>query len=104
MNFLDPTGMSPRTPWKDVSTRPCNIDEYETCANMCGSRGVESCMVQITFKLVRWKDGKSLWKWVDGPMSCSCNEPKPECPKAIQVLSWATLLALAEEYGWVLAF
>ena len=104
VNFLDPTGMSPRTPWKDVSTRPCNIDEYETCANMCGSRGVESCMVQITFKLVRWKDGKSLWKWVDGPMSCSCNEPKPECPKAIQVLSWATLLALAEEYGWVLAF
>jgi RHS repeat-associated protein len=104
LNFLDPTGMSPLTPWKDVSTRPCNIDEYETCANMCGSRGVESCKIQITFKLVRWKDGKSLWKWVDGPMSCSCNEPKPDCPKAVRVLSWATLLALIEEYGWGVAF
>ena len=103
LNFLDPTGMSPRTPWKNVSTRPCNIDEYETCANMCGSRGVESCEVQIVYKLVRWK-GKSEWRWVDSNLSCSCNEPKPECPKVVQVLSWATLLALAAEYGWVLAF
>ena len=102
LNYLDPTGMS-RTPWKNVSTRPCNIDEYVKCEDMCGSRGVESCEVQIVYKLVRWK-GKSEWRWVDSNMSCSCNEPKSQCRKTVEVLSWATLLALAEEYGWVLAF
>ena len=102
LNYLDPTGMS-RTPWKNVSTRPCNIDEYVKCEDMCGSRGVESCEVQIVYKLVRWK-GKSEWRWVDSNMSCSCNEPKSLCRKTAEVLSWATLLALAEEYGWVLAF
>jgi hypothetical protein len=41
---------------------------------MCGSKGVQSCRVSQTFRVSRWKDGKTLWKWVDGPLSCSCRD------------------------------
>ena len=40
-------------------------------------------MVNQLFRLVRAKDGFERWKYVDGPMSCSCNDDddKPYCSK-----------------------
>jgi hypothetical protein len=32
-------------------------------------------MVSQIFRLVRLKDGLELWQWMDGPPSCSCNDP-----------------------------
>jgi len=76
-NILDPLGLKPKR-WANAKTRPCNSAEYERCSQMCGSKGVESCRVSQTFRVVRWKDGKTLIKWADGPLSCSCHE---ECDK-----------------------
>jgi RHS repeat-associated protein len=66
--FTDPYGL-----WS-TRHRQCNSAEYAACAAICGSRGVQSCMVPQTFRVVRLKDDLVLRKWADGPMSCSCNE------------------------------
>src|ERR1700719_1655410 len=78
---VDPFGLSPKVNWSRVRTRDCNAAELAECAQMCGPNGVESCKVVQQFRITRVKDGKALWKWADGPMSCSCNDPE-ECPKA----------------------
>jgi RHS repeat-associated protein len=81
-NLVDPLGLFP-TPvrWPNAKTRPCSPVEYSECSKICGSKGVQSCRVSMTFRVVRWKDGKTLIKWADGPLSCSCNE---ECEKQPQ--------------------
>jgi RHS repeat-associated protein len=79
--FIDPSGLARKRPkhWK-FRTRTCNREELMACEAMCGDRGVESCMVPQTFRPNRYKDGLIGWSWVDGPMSCSCNEPdEPFC-------------------------
>jgi RHS repeat-associated protein len=78
----DPSGLQ-RLPRSQTGTRPCNPAEIAACVKYCGPRGMESCRISQTFRIVRWKNGKSLWRWVDGPMSCSCNDcddPKVPVP------------------------
>jgi RHS repeat-associated protein len=58
-------------------TRPCNSEERAKCREMCREAGMESCKVSQTFRLVRYSSegfGPGVYTWVDGPMSCSCNE------------------------------
>jgi RHS repeat-associated protein len=84
--LADPLGLKPRRRVPS-RTRPCTPTEIEQCKRICGPRGMESCRVSETFGVVRWKDGKTLWAWRDGPMSCSCNEdnsPNPECERERQ--------------------
>jgi RHS repeat-associated protein len=76
----DPFGLAPgaggglKPKW-----RQCNPVEYAACEVICGEKGVESCMFRQTFRLVRGTDRNGNWfevyKWVDAPMSCSCNDP-----------------------------
>ncbi len=80
--WTDPLGLSPSPlPPGRQGKRPCTSGEYAACAQRCGSRGVQSCMVNQVFRLVRAKDGFERWKYVDGPLSCSCNDDddKPYC-------------------------
>jgi RHS repeat-associated protein len=72
INFHDPLGLR-KLPRSRTQTRPCNPAEMAKCVKTCGSKGVESCRVSQTFRMVRHK-GLGLYKWVDGPMSCSCND------------------------------
>jgi RHS repeat-associated protein len=73
--WSDPLGLSPRpVPPSQQGTRDCSPSELSECAAICGPRGVESCKISRTFRIVRSKDSVVLWKWVDGPMSCSCYE------------------------------
>jgi RHS repeat-associated protein len=74
-----------RVPKSRQRTRPCNLKELDTCAKMCGSKGVESCRVSQTFTLLRYKDNGSgpplgVWGWKDGPMSCSCHDCEKDNP------------------------
>ncbi|NJL27098.1 MAG: RHS repeat-associated core domain-containing protein [Thermoanaerobaculia bacterium] len=84
INWTDPLGLMPK-PLHPSRNKPrdCRTAELAICTAICGSKGVESCKISQTFRPVRIKDGKALWKWVDGPMSCSCNEPddEPFCRK-----------------------
>jgi RHS repeat-associated protein len=74
--WSDPLGLSPKPlPPERTRNRPCNPEESRLCQDICGSFGVQSCFVAQTFRLVRAKEGVELWKWKDGPFSCSCNEP-----------------------------
>ena len=77
INVTDPEGLSP-TPLPPGRTRfrYCNSDEAAACKATCGCRGMESCRVSQTWQLTRYKGGLSKWEWVDGPMSCSCNDPE----------------------------
>ena len=43
-------------------------------------------MVSQTFKVIKMTGGKTLYGWVDGPMSCSCKEPS--CWEKVK--DWAT--------------
>lgn len=81
LNWTDPLGLSPKgVPKSQWKPRPCTPSETEQCLSICAAQGktMESCMVSQTFRLVRSKDGFDLRKWVDGPLSCSCNEPEEE--------------------------
>jgi len=82
-NLVDPLGLfSKPLRWPNAKTRPCNSVEHSRCSQICGSKGVESCRVSQTFRAVRSKEGKILFKWADGPMSCSCRE---ECEKPFRI-------------------
>jgi RHS repeat-associated protein len=79
--FIDPSGLAPkRFKWPNARTRNCNVSEYEKCAETCAAEGktVQSCRISQTFRATRYKDGKLKEEWVDGPMSCSCNEDGDE--------------------------
>jgi RHS repeat-associated protein len=71
----DPFGLQ-RLPRSSTKTRPCNSAEMERCKEDCKEKGVESCRVSQTLRMVRHlvDEKKSLLKWVDGPLSCSCND------------------------------
>jgi RHS repeat-associated protein len=73
----DPFGLKPLSRSR-TRVRPCKADEMLQCTKICGPKGVQSCRVSQTFRLVRWKDGLGLRKWVDGPLSCSCNDCEDE--------------------------
>jgi RHS repeat-associated protein len=84
---VDPLGLSPRPlPPSRQQPRVCNPAEEAECIMTCGSNGMQSCMVSRTFRLVRSVGGRELWKWVDGPMSCSCKEPQPLLERCIKEL------------------
>jgi RHS repeat-associated protein len=75
----DPTGLIKlnRYKWR---WRDCTTDEEWECQKMCGDRGVESCKVRQTFRVTGGKGDEGgrffpVRQWVDGPPSCSCNEP-----------------------------
>jgi RHS repeat-associated protein len=80
LTMVDPLGLAPKVPWNRIRTRDCNALELAQCAETCGAKGVQSCKVVQQFRITRVKDGRALWKWADGPMSCSCNDPE-ECPQ-----------------------
>jgi RHS repeat-associated protein len=69
----DPDGLKP-LPRSRTRVRECTAAEMSVCVRTCGPKGVQSCRVSQTFRVVRWRDGKSLLKWTDGPLSCSCND------------------------------
>src|SRR5262249_42388089 len=75
-NLVDPLGLVPRHP--RARTRDCNAAEMSACEEICGAKGVQSCKISQTFRVVRLvdRDGvvKLVYSWVDGPMSCSCND------------------------------
>jgi RHS repeat-associated protein len=75
INESDPFGLQ-RLPKSKTSTRECNPAEMERCREICKEKGVQSCRVSRTWRLVRWivDERKGLYKWVDGPLSCSCND------------------------------
>jgi RHS repeat-associated protein len=76
INSDDPSGLV-RLARSRTGTRPCNALEEADCIKLCGPKGMESCRISQTFRMVRWKNGKGLFKWVDGPPSCSCNDCDP---------------------------
>ena len=62
--------------------RACNKQESEDCESTCKADGktVQSCVVRQIFRVSGGKgdDGGRFFpirKWIDGPPSCSCNEP-----------------------------
>ncbi|HEV8580240.1 MAG TPA: RHS repeat-associated core domain-containing protein [Thermoanaerobaculia bacterium] len=78
-NWIDPLGLSPKpVKPKDQQWRACTPEETMVCEASCGEKGMMSCRVSQTFRLVRQQaGGLGLRKWVDGRMSCSCNEESP---------------------------
>jgi RHS repeat-associated protein len=75
-NFDDPFGLT-KLPRSRTGTRPCNAAEEAECIKMCGPKGMESCRVSRTFRVVRAKGHLRRYDWVDGPLSCSCNDCDP---------------------------
>lgn len=74
VRFFDPFGLiSPVKP-QNQKWRECNPSGEARC-KASGKYGMESCMVSRTFRAVRVKNRMVVRAWVDGPMSCSCNEP-----------------------------
>jgi RHS repeat-associated protein len=78
LKFVDKLGWIGKTPKRNMGTRECTGPEYRECEQMCGSRGVESCAITQQFRTDRFKNPLERKPWVDGPMSCSCNEPEEE--------------------------
>lgn len=80
LNFTDPSGLIKPVPRARQRVRDCTNTEYTECEKMCAPRGVQSCKVSQTWRMIRYKDppGITVWGWVDGPMSCSCNECEPD--------------------------
>ena len=103
---FDPFGLSPKwfPPWK---TRFCNAQESATCQATCSAqgKGVESCKVSQTLRITRLtdRDGvvKVLRRWADGPMSCSCTEPKkePSCGETCQKV--LMVVGILGQIAWV---
>jgi hypothetical protein len=75
VSLVDPNGLEPTPlPPQRQRRRNCTSDERTTCEQMCAPRGVESCMVNQTWRIKTIKGGLAGWGWHDGPMSCSCKE------------------------------
>ena len=88
INATDPLGLIGRTPSSQQKTRACTSAEYAQCEAQCQGKGVESCRVNQTFRVVRQTNGKTVWAWVDGPMSCSCNDPSSCANLLRQMQEW----------------
>jgi RHS repeat-associated protein len=93
----DPMGLAKRKRRTIFRTRGCDPDETLQCRAICGSKGMESCRVSQTFRVTRITGGLASWDWKDGPMSCSCNEPKePLCgDNCTRVFNWLAVGAAA---------
>lgn len=93
---IDPLGLEP--PKGDGNARrlrPCDSEEYSTCTQQCSPNPVESCRVPQTFKITSISGGLSSRGWVDGPMSCSCQEPKKNfCERNTKTCAVGGALAL----------
>jgi hypothetical protein len=74
VNYTDPLGLIKPVPSSKQKWRPCDGAETQKCQASC-KYGMDSCMVSLTFKIIKMTGGKTLYGWVDGPMSCSCKEP-----------------------------
>ncbi|MGE5052921.1 MAG: RHS repeat-associated core domain-containing protein [Acidobacteriota bacterium] len=79
VDFNDPRGLLPR-PRPPYRWRYCTANEVSECTKTCEAQGkeFESCRVSQTYRIIRLVNGG---EWVDGPLSCSCKENDPECPK-----------------------
>jgi RHS repeat-associated protein len=87
LSWIDPLGLSPKAlPAKDRRNRDCTPEEEALCVAMCGEKGVESCKVSQTFRLVRQLGGYGLRKWMDGPMSCSCKDVEGPLERCVRNL------------------
>ena len=71
--WVDPLGHVKDHPRPRHPPRDCNAVEMEDCKAQCGSKGVQSCKRAETFR-GRLQDGVMVYEWVEGPMSCSCND------------------------------
>jgi RHS repeat-associated protein len=93
LKYVDPLGLSKRKRRTQSRTRLCNEKETIACEIQCANKGVESCRVSQTFRVTRATGGLVGWEWKDGPMSCSCKEPKePVCKNCRVVLEWIVIL------------
>ncbi len=70
LKFVDPKGLQQNKRFRD-----CDKAEIDACYEQCTPRGIESCKVPQTFRITRIKEELVVREWVDGPMSCSCNDP-----------------------------
>jgi len=77
-NLVDPFGLRPKLPPSKLDWRQCTPGEYGRCVQECGPRGVASCRVRLIWKVVGLKrSGEPKSDWVDGGLSCNCNECSP---------------------------
>lgn len=79
-DFTDPDGLKPVPPGRQ-RWAPCDSTQNFVCKQQCGSRGVQSCMVSQTWRVAGFRNNMAVYQWVNGPMSCSCNDPDSKCPK-----------------------
>jgi RHS repeat-associated protein len=80
INLVDPSGLAPQWDPNKHRTRECNAEEQAQCAQICGPKGVQSCRVAQQYKVIGLRNGKAQFDWVDGPLSCSCNDPDDPVP------------------------
>ena len=74
LDSYDPQGLAKAS----KRNRDCNSEETKECQRICGSKGMESCKMPQTFRLVQTVKGLWVYEWRDtGNMSCSCNDPDP---------------------------
>ena len=99
--WTDTVGLSPRPlPPPRQRPRACTLEEMESCRLTCAQQGktMESCRISQTWRVTRIKGDLIGWGWVDGPPSCSCNDPDEEpflkrCVKRLEqnvtdILNW----------------
>ena len=99
--WTDTVGLSPRPlPPPRQRPRACATEEMGSCRLTCAQQGktMESCRISQTWRVTRIKGDLIGWGWVDGPPSCSCNDPDEEpflkrCVKRLEqnvtdILNW----------------
>jgi len=83
-NLMDPLGLQ-RYPSGTPARRPCTPGEYARCEAQCAETGVQHCYIVMHYGVAGLRRGKIVWKFLDGPMDCSCNDPDdPNCKKKRQ--------------------
>lgn len=97
--LVDPNGLEPKPlPPARQRRRNCNEAERKSCEETCGARGVQSCMINQTWRIGKIKGGLAGWGWFDsnGPPSCSCNEERfcQRNPKTCGVIAGVTICLL----------
>jgi RHS repeat-associated protein len=104
---IDPVGLARRKQVPPSRTRFCNEKESATCQATCRAqgKGVESCRVSQTFRIVRVTDQdgavKTLRKWVDGPMSCSCTDPEDQPMCGQNCVKMLVVVGVLGSIAWV---
>jgi RHS repeat-associated protein len=83
-NLTDPLGLQ-RYPSGTPARRNCTPGELARCEAQCRETGVQHCYIVMHYGVAGLRRGKIKWKFLDGPMDCSCNDPDdPDCKKKRQ--------------------